>query len=60
MGGTSRSQTVSTKLQGIAPDVPFETIWKGIFPFLVALIIFTVILLVFPQIATFLPSLVAY
>jgi C4-dicarboxylate transporter DctM subunit len=47
-------------IKGIAPDVPLETIFKGIFPFLVALIIVTVILLVFPQIATFLPSLVTY
>ncbi|MFH1294134.1 MAG: TRAP transporter large permease subunit [Pseudomonadota bacterium] len=47
-------------IKGIAPDVPLETIFKGIFPFLVTLIIATVILLVFPQIATFLPNLVAY
>jgi tripartite ATP-independent transporter DctM subunit len=47
-------------IKGIAPDVPLETIFKGIFPFLAALIIVTVILLVFPQIATFLPSFITY
>ena len=47
-------------IKGIAPDIPLETIFKGIFPFLVTLIIATVILFVFPQIATFLPSLVSY
>jgi C4-dicarboxylate transporter DctM subunit len=47
-------------IKGIAPDVPLETIFKGIFPFLVALIIVTIILVIFPQIATFLPSLVSY
>jgi len=47
-------------IKGIAPDVPLETIFRGIFPFLFALIIVTVILMFFPQIATFLPSFVSY
>jgi TRAP-type C4-dicarboxylate transport system permease large subunit len=47
-------------LKGIAPEVPLESIYKGIFPFLVALIIVTIILVIFPQIATLLPSLVSY
>ncbi len=47
-------------IKGIAPDVPLERIFKGIFPFLAALIIVTVILMVFPQIATFLPSFITY
>jgi len=47
-------------IKGIAPEVPLETIFKGIFPFLAALIIVTIILVIFPQIATFLPSLVSY
>ncbi len=47
-------------IKGIAPDVPLETVFKGIFPFLAALIIVTVILLVFPQIATLLPSFITY
>ncbi len=47
-------------IKGIAPDVPLETIFKGILPFLAALIIVTIILIVFPQIATFLPSFITY
>jgi tripartite ATP-independent transporter DctM subunit len=47
-------------IKGIAPDIPLGTIFKGIFPFLYALIILTIIILFVPQIATFLPSLVSY
>jgi len=47
-------------IKGIAEDVPLETIFKGIFPFLAALIVAVAILMAFPQIATFLPSLVTY
>jgi len=47
-------------IKGIAEDVPLETIFKGIFPFLGALIVAVGILMAFPQIATFLPSLVTY
>jgi len=47
-------------IKGIAPDVPLETIFKGIFPFLFALIICTIILVIFPQIATYLPSFISY
>jgi C4-dicarboxylate transporter DctM subunit len=47
-------------IKGIAPDVPLERIFKGIFPFLIALIIVTLIIIAFPQIATFLPSFVTY
>jgi len=47
-------------IKGIAPDIPVEKIFKGIFPFLVALIIMTIVLMIFPQIATFLPGLIPY
>jgi C4-dicarboxylate transporter DctM subunit len=47
-------------IKGIAPDVPLEHIFKGIVPFLAALIVVTAILLIFPQIATFLPSFISY
>ncbi|MBN1255337.1 MAG: TRAP transporter large permease [Deltaproteobacteria bacterium] len=47
-------------IKGIAPDVPLENIFKGIFPFLGALIIVTALLIIFPQIATFLPSFITY
>ncbi len=47
-------------IKGISPDVPLETIFKGIFPFLIALFVITIILLIFPQIATFLPKYITY
>lgn len=47
-------------IKGIAPDVPLEQIFKGIFPFLWALMIVTIILIVFPRIVTFLPGFVTY
>ncbi len=46
-------------IKGIAPDIPLENIFRGILPFLAALIIFTILLMVFPQIATFLPNMAA-
>ncbi|HOP86915.1 MAG TPA: TRAP transporter large permease [Syntrophorhabdaceae bacterium] len=47
-------------IKGIAKDVPLETIFKGIFPFLIAIILTTIILIFFPNIATFLPNLINY
>ena len=47
-------------IKGIAPDIPLEKIFKGIVPFLIAIIICTIILMVFPQIATFLPGFARY
>jgi C4-dicarboxylate transporter DctM subunit len=47
-------------IKGIAPDIPLEVIFKGILPFLAALVLFTIALIFFPQIATYLPSLVTY
>ena len=47
-------------IKGIAPEVPLNTIFRGIFPFLYAIILLTVMVVLFPGIATFLPSLVTY
>ena len=47
-------------IKGIAEDVPLETIFRGILPFLLALIVAVIILMSFPQIATFLPGLTTY
>jgi len=44
-------------IKGIAPEVPLNQIFKGIFPFLVGLFILTFLLMAFPWIATWLPSL---
>jgi len=44
-------------IKGIAPDIPLHQIFKGIFPFLGALVLMAILLMIFPQIATYLPSL---
>ncbi|MBW2630381.1 MAG: TRAP transporter large permease [Deltaproteobacteria bacterium] len=44
-------------VSGVARDVPLEVIFKGVLPFLAALIIGTLLLIPFPQIALFLPGL---
>jgi C4-dicarboxylate transporter DctM subunit len=51
---------MNANLSGVAKDVPIETIFKGLSPFLGALIVAAVILVFFPQIATFLPSFITY
>jgi len=47
-------------IKGVAPDVPLETIFKGIFPFLGAIIVCIALLIAFPQIALFLPSFMTW
>lgn len=47
-------------VSGIAKDVPLTTIFSGIWPFLGAVIICEIILIAFPEIATWLPSLISY
>jgi C4-dicarboxylate transporter DctM subunit len=44
---------------GITRDVPMETIFRGILPFLAALILFIIFLVAFPQIILFLPGLMS-
>lgn len=46
-------------IKGVAKDVPLEVIYKGIWPFLGALIVCLAILIAFPKIATFLPDLLS-
>ena len=43
--------------QGVVGEVPLESIFKGIVPFLLAIIIGTVILMIFPQLVLLLPNL---
>lgn len=45
---------------GIAKDVELETIFKGVLPLLLALIVCNLVLLFFPQIALFLPGLLMH
>jgi TRAP-type C4-dicarboxylate transport system permease large subunit len=42
---------------GVAKDVPLEEIFKGVLPMVIALLICNLVILFFPQIALFLPSL---
>jgi TRAP-type C4-dicarboxylate transport system permease large subunit len=44
-------------IAGVAPDINLYTVFKGIMPFLVAMLICVTILFVIPQVATFLPGL---
>ncbi len=44
-------------VNGVAKDVSLETIFKGAFPFLVALVVCAMILIPFPKIALLLPNL---
>lgn len=44
-------------VSGIERDIPLQSIFKGSMPFLYMLILAAVILVIFPQIATFLPNL---
>ena len=47
-------------IKGLAPDIPLGTIFRGIFPFLYALIIAALLIFIFPHIATFLPGFISY
>jgi tripartite ATP-independent transporter DctM subunit len=47
-------------LKGIAPDIPLETIFKGVIPFLGAIILTLIMLISFPELATFLPRYVKW
>jgi len=43
-------------VSGVAKDVPLEVIFKGIVSLLLALIAAVILMVIFPQIALFLPS----
>nr|WP_277998729.1 TRAP transporter large permease subunit [Moorella sulfitireducens] len=44
-------------INSVSPDVPMETTFKGILPFFICMVICIIILVLFPQLATFLPAL---
>jgi tripartite ATP-independent transporter DctM subunit len=44
-------------IKGVAKDIPLEKIFKGVWPFVFAIIACIVVLTVFPQLTTFLPKL---
>jgi tripartite ATP-independent transporter DctM subunit len=43
-------------MAGVAKDVPLQQIFKGAFPFLIALVVALVLVIAFPSLATFLPT----
>lgn len=45
-------------IKGVAKDVPLETVFRGVWPFVIASSILTAILIAFPAISTFLPNLI--
>ena len=44
-------------IKGIANDISIETIFRGMWPFMIGMLLLIVILMAFPSIATFLPNL---
>ncbi len=44
-------------VKGVAPEIPLTTIFRGVIPFLVALVAGTLLLIAIPQISLFLPGL---
>ena len=47
-------------VKGVAQDVPLESIFKGVLPFIAAYVLTLAIVMIFPQVATFLPSMITY
>ncbi|HQM81376.1 MAG TPA: TRAP transporter large permease [Syntrophorhabdaceae bacterium] len=47
-------------IKGLLPDVSIEVIIKGVTPFIFAIAVFTALMMLFPQIALFLPSFMTY
>jgi len=44
-------------IKGLRPDIPLRTIFRGITPFLVANVVALLLVVLFPQLATWLPHL---
>jgi C4-dicarboxylate transporter DctM subunit len=42
---------------GVAKDVPLESIYRGILPFLIAIFVVVFFIMLFPKVATFLPNM---
>lgn len=45
-------------ISGIVKDISIQDIFKGVIPMLITMILFTILLIIFPEIVTFLPSYV--
>ena len=46
-------------IKGVAKDVPIEKIYRGVWPFLIGLFAVLILLIIFPDIVTFLPKMLA-
>jgi len=47
-------------IKGVAPEVPLSSIFKGVTPFLIGMIVVTALVVFFPGLATWLPSFTSY
>lgn len=45
-------------ISGVVKDIPIEKIFKGVVPAIITMVIFTIILIIFPEIVTFLPNMI--
>jgi TRAP-type C4-dicarboxylate transport system permease large subunit len=43
-------------VKGVARDVPMATVFRGVMPFLLAMIVALLLIIAFPGIATFIPN----
>jgi tripartite ATP-independent transporter DctM subunit len=57
IGGLIPPVAIYVFILGNITGIPFKTIYKGVMPFLLALVLALIILFVFPQVATWLPNL---
>ncbi|OPY68276.1 MAG: Sialic acid TRAP transporter permease protein SiaT [Syntrophorhabdaceae bacterium PtaU1.Bin034] len=57
IGGIIPPVAIYVFILGNITGIPFKTIYKGVFPFLSALVVALLILFVFPQVALWLPNL---
>ena len=44
-------------IKGVAPEIPLEAIFRGIMPFLIPILVTALIIIIFPSVVLFLPSL---
>ena len=44
-------------MSGVAKDVPLQTIFRGVMPFILSITVATVLIIIFPKIALWLPGL---
>jgi TRAP-type C4-dicarboxylate transport system permease large subunit len=45
-------------ISGVVKDVPIEKIFKGVIPAVCTMAVLTIILIIFPEIVTFLPNMI--